>query len=190
MSKPGNNPKQQLRIGRGRLGGQILTFQANPDLRPTLNRVREAVFSMIAHLSPTHGFIDGCAGSGVMATEAASMGFSPVIAFEPHRPSHDQIQANWQRLGVDGQLIGQSVLTLARQTLQAGPWVIFMDPPYRNSDLHQALFDELEDLEAIGPGSVYIAESETGEPSNPPKTWQTWKRKRYGRSHLWLGERR
>lgn len=164
-----------------------MTFQPTSDLRPTLNRIREAVFSMIAHLSQSHGFIDGCAGSGIMATEASSMGFDPVWAFEPHRPTRLQIEANWSRLPVHGTLIGQSVTTIASQSLPAIPWVIYMDPPFRERQLHRSLLETLQGCDAIQTGSVYIAESEYGDPESLPAGWKTWKRRQYGRIHLWLG---
>ena len=71
-----------LRIIGGQWKRRILTFIVVDDLRPTPDRVREAVFSMIKHELPGSLVVDLFAGSGAHAFEAISRGASRVIMVE------------------------------------------------------------------------------------------------------------
>ena len=182
-----DNSKKQFRIGRGALRGRVITFHPAPDLRPTLARVREAVFSILAENATNHGFIDGCAGSGIMAMEAASMGFDPIVCLETHALSLGQIKANFAKLDHQALCVNRSIQKLATLGLQAKPWILYMDPPYRHSELHRQILTDLAIAPFFQPGSIYIAESENDAPEIIPAGWETWTRRKYGRAHLWFG---
>jgi len=182
-----NKPVPSLRIGRGILGGRKIHFEATPDLRPTLSQVREAVFSMIAPNAESFGFVDACSGSGIMALEAASMGFSPVVSIEPHQPSLKRIKAHFQVMAVHALFFQQSVLAIDSFGLARQKWVFYADPPYLQSSLHSELLPILSQAAFVEPGSLYIAESEDQAPTQIPAGWTTLKRRRYGRACLWVG---
>lgn len=181
-----NNQTSSFRIGRGSLKGRVIKFGHAPDLRPTLTRVREAVFSMLHEYAASHGFLDAFAGSGIMATEAASVGFQPIVCCETHRPSLDQIADNFQKLQISARTVAKSALTAA-EDLTPGAWIIYADPPFAQANLHVPFLEKLGALSAIHPGSIYVAESELPPPATVPQPWSTWKTRRYGRIHLWLG---
>lgn len=186
---PGTKSKHssRFRIGRGAWRSRVIAFHHAPDLRPTLARVREAAFGMLAGFADSHGFLDAFAGSGIMALEAASMGFDPILCCETHRPSLRQIEANFETLGGQARFSSLPASKLSEGALLGSPWVIYADPPFGQRDAHQQLLAQLSLRTDLAEGSIYVAESEDASPAEPPAPWSTWKRRRYGRIHLWLG---
>src|SRR5437879_2950529 len=72
----------QLRIVAGSLRGRKILCQVHPDLRPTPQMVREALFSILGNAVPDRPFIDIFAGTGVVGLEALSRGAKSAIFVE------------------------------------------------------------------------------------------------------------
>src|SRR5262245_57429144 len=68
--------KTQIRIVAGSLRGRKLTCTVTPNLRPTPQMVREALFSVLGDAVPDRRFYDVFAGTGVVGMEAVSRGAS------------------------------------------------------------------------------------------------------------------
>src|SRR5438552_3502669 len=68
--------RTQLRIVAGALRGRKLAVNVNPQLRPTPQAVREALFSILGNAVPDRPFYDVFAGTGVIGLEALSRGAS------------------------------------------------------------------------------------------------------------------
>jgi len=170
----------RVRIGRGHLGGRYVSFRDHEDLRPTLGRVRDAIFSMIADETDTFGFIDLCAGSGVMGFEAFSMGFRPVWMLETQRQAIFDLHENSKELGAEVRLVSDSALHLTRHSPPQGAYVCFADPPYADTHFHGRMLSLLAEAPFLLPGSIYLAEHEQAEFS-PVLGWHLSKQKRYGR---------
>src|SRR5437762_14374426 len=68
--------RTQLRIVAGALRGRKVTCDVNPQLRPTPQMVREALFSILGNAVPDRPFYDVFAGTGVVGLEALSRGAS------------------------------------------------------------------------------------------------------------------
>ena len=74
--------KTQIRIVAGSLRGRKLTCTVNAHLRPTPQRVREALFSILGNAVPGRPFVDVFAGTGVVGLEALSRGARSVTFVE------------------------------------------------------------------------------------------------------------
>src|SRR3954471_12760241 len=74
--------KAQIRIVAGRLRGRKLVVAVNPELRPTPQMVREALFSILGNAVPDRPFVDVFAGTGIMGLEALSRGASAATFVE------------------------------------------------------------------------------------------------------------
>jgi len=74
--------KTQIRIVAGSLRGRKLTVQVSANLRPTPQRVREALFSILGNAVPGRPFYDVFAGTGVVGLEALSRGASSATFVE------------------------------------------------------------------------------------------------------------
>src|SRR6266436_4894038 len=99
----------QVRIVAGALRGRKLTCDVTPELRPTPQMVREALFSILGNAVPDRPFFDLFAGTGVVGLEALSRGASAATFIErDHRLGND-IDAHLRDFGV--QRVGQLLRT-------------------------------------------------------------------------------
>lgn len=120
-----------MRIIAGAWRGRPIVAPKGEDTRPTADRVREALFSMLA--SRLGDFADLAvadlfAGSGALGLEALSRGAASCVFVEQDRPALDALRANIARLGAKADVRAQSVLALGPAVAPLD--VILMDPPY------------------------------------------------------------
>ncbi|MBW4329419.1 16S rRNA (guanine(966)-N(2))-methyltransferase RsmD [Stakelama sp. CBK3Z-3] len=121
-----------MRIIAGQWRGRPLTTPRGDTTRPTADRTREALFSMLASRV---GDFDGLrvadlfAGSGAMGLEALSRGAATCLFVEQERGAIEAVRENVLRLGAHGADIrAQSVMALGPATQPLD--IILMDPPY------------------------------------------------------------
>lgn len=184
---PPRGPKSKLPIARGELRGRNVLFTEQENLRPTPARVREAVFSMLLDITQAVGFIDACAGSGIMGFTAFSCGYQPVVMVESNRATFDQLEANRNRLGVEASLQYGSVLQTNKLKLASGTWICYADPPFGEQKFHTKLMTRLGQLPAFELGSYYVAEHEN--PLQPAAGFHVFREKRYGRIFITVFEK-
>ena len=120
-----------MRVIAGQWRGRPLVAPKDGSTRPTADRVREALFSMLASRVGTFeglAVADLFAGSGALGIEALSRGAASCLFVEQDRAALDALRANLEKLGVRGDVRAGSVLALppAPQSLD----LILMDPPY------------------------------------------------------------
>jgi len=129
------------RIIAGSHGGRRLTMPSGDRTRPTTDRVREALFSVIASWAGSAAaepdkalsglaFCDLYAGSGAVGLEAASRGAGPVLLVESDRRTSLVTRANADELGLEVEVVVADVEQLLRQRSEQAYDVIFADPPY------------------------------------------------------------
>ena len=90
----------QLRIVAGSLRGRKLNCHVGPDLRPTPQMVREALFSILGNAVPDRPFYDVFAGTGANGLEALSRGASFVYFIERDFRLAQDIDHHLQAFGV------------------------------------------------------------------------------------------
>jgi 16S rRNA (guanine966-N2)-methyltransferase len=131
-----------MRIVSGRLGGRRLRAPDGAATRPTSERVREALFSILGPPAPDTDVLDLFAGSGALGLEALSRGARSVTFVDSGRPALDSLRANIAEVGAGAAatVVAQDVLSFLRRGW-AARWV-FVDPPYR-SDLATRTLDLL-----------------------------------------------
>ena len=120
-----------MRIIAGSLRGRRLQGPGAGDLdiRPTSDRAREALFSILQKW-PMGPFLDLFGGTGAVAMEACSRGYEPVICIEKSSEALKLILANAR--GTRVQVLRQDVRMLQPTDLPQQA-VIFVDPPYEVS---------------------------------------------------------
>lgn len=120
-----------MRIISGQWRGRPLSAPKGQDTRPTADRTREALFSMLtSRLGSFEGLAvaDFFAGSGALGFEALSRGAASCLFVEQDKPALDAIRANGDRLGIRPDIRPSSVLSLGSAAKPLD--LIFMDPPY------------------------------------------------------------
>jgi 16S rRNA (guanine966-N2)-methyltransferase len=117
-----------MRVVAGRFGGRRLQAPRGRDTRPTADRVREALFSMLGDVTGAR-VLDLYAGSGALGIEAISRGAASAVFVERDPQAVAVIERNLAALGVEADVVRQDVLRfLARAD---GPFeLVFCDPPY------------------------------------------------------------
>lgn len=120
-----------MRIISGQWRGRPLTAPKGDATRPTADRTREALFSMLtSRLGSFEGLAVGdfFAGSGALGFEALSRGAASCLFVEQDKPALDAIRANGDRLGIRPDIRPSNVLSLGSAAKPLD--LIFMDPPY------------------------------------------------------------
>jgi 16S rRNA (guanine966-N2)-methyltransferase len=124
------NREEKVRIIAGKWRGRALEAPRGLDTRPTADRVRETLFSMLASRLGSFEDLrvaDLFAGSGALGLEALSRGAASATFVETDPGAAAIIRRNAERLGIVIQVIGGSALALPR----SDPFdLIFADPPY------------------------------------------------------------
>ena len=128
-----------MRVIAGSARGRRLFVPPGLDVRPTKDRVREAVFSALDARGLLVGasVLDLYAGSGALGIEALSRGADSAVFVEQHRPAADAIAQNVESLGFDATRVVcgsvHSFLQGARPN-EALFDLVFADPPYDTTD--------------------------------------------------------
>jgi 16S rRNA (guanine966-N2)-methyltransferase len=154
-----------MRIIAGEWRGRKLVAPKGDGTRPTADRTRETLFSMLAsRLGSFEGLsvLDLFAGSGALGLEALSRGAAQCQFVEQDKPALDSIRANIASLGARERttVTGASVMSLgpARGSVD----LILADPPYETGAGEVAL-DKLMRLGWIGPATWVALETSARE---------------------------
>jgi 16S rRNA (guanine966-N2)-methyltransferase len=151
-----------MRIVAGRLGGRRLSTPSGRDTRPTSDRVREAVFSILGPLDGAR-VLDLFAGSGALGLEALSRGAAQVTFVERAPAALQAIRANVAALGVGASVHARDVRSFVRDASAAGDTydLVFLDPPYRDA---AGLGPALDLTALLARGGRAVSESDRREP--------------------------
>jgi 16S rRNA (guanine966-N2)-methyltransferase len=168
-----------VRITGGRFGGRLLVTPSGERVRPTSDKVRQAVFNILAHNSFGGGFaleaaraIDLFAGTGAMGLEALSRGARYCLFVDNSAESRALVRRNVEALALTGatKIWRRDATALGPlSTNSGGPFELaFLDPPYRQALLLPAL-DSLRDGGWLAPGALVVAEQAIeGSPPQSP----------------------
>lgn len=127
-----------MNITAGKYKNQKITTPDESITRPTLSKVRMAVFNTLQALIDFENasFLDMFAGSGIMGLEALSRGFSKVTAIEKNLKVFKILKDNYEKIGENQTLIkGDSLKSIPNEYFD----VIYIDPPYYAGVYEQAL---------------------------------------------------
>lgn len=166
-----------MRVVAGSARGRRLVAPRGDDVRPTGDRVREAVFNALQSMGVLHdaSVLDAFAGSGAMGIEALSRGAREVTFLDSSRRSLDAVRANVETCGFGDR--SEVVRADALQWLGAGGGgegrrfdVAVLDPPYA--------FDRWPALLAVTHALVVVIESD--RPIDPGSRFEVLRHRRYG----------
>jgi len=157
-------------------GVPLATLPGEQVVRPTSQRVKEAIFSAIQFEIAGLGALDAFAGSGQLGIEALSRGAATCLFLEQDAGALKMIAKNLERckLSEKAKLLQVEALQYLRRTVdQFG--LIFLDPPYGRELLGQAIPIAAERL---GPGGLLVCEAGARE-SLPERCGDVALRKEY-----------
>lgn len=168
-----------VRVVAGSARGRRLVTPRGRTVRPTSDRVREAVANALGSMGALVGarVLDLFAGSGALGIEALSRGAASADFVELDRTTRAVIEANLALLddGAPTRIVAGTAADHLASCAAASYDLVFADPPYAFGDW-TGLFDQLGTV--VAPGGVVVAESDRS--IDPPDGWEIFRAKRYG----------
>jgi len=141
-----------VRVIGGEFRSRVLKSVPGLDVRPTPDRLREALFNILAPRITGVVFADLYAGTGAVGIEALSRGASQAIFAETNRAAVGVLRENLKSLGLERRAElrqGRATALIGRITAD----IVFLDPPY---DLHSEYETALTKLGEIPPSLVIV----------------------------------
>jgi 16S rRNA (guanine966-N2)-methyltransferase len=159
-----------MRITGGRLRGRILLAPKSRRIRPTADRVREAIFNILGQDLTGYQVLDLFSGTGSLGLEALSRGAAYAVFIDCLDESIDLINRNIARCGHQ-----DASRILARDLTRGIPWghvalknrfdLVFLDPPYASDVVPATMADIAAGKRLSNAARVFI---ETGKKTELP----------------------
>lgn len=176
-----------MRIVGGISRGKSLVTPSDGNVRPTSDRVREALFNILGHRTPPlpNGaqVLDLFAGTGALGLEALSRGATHVYFLDNAAPSLALIRTNIERMGIDAQtsIIRSDAISIrqAQKTMD----LVFVDPPYGTNLIEPALA-AAHDQGWIGAHTIIVVEADSRDDVTVPNELVLEDKRRYGNTTI------
>ena len=122
-----------MRVIAGQWGGRRLQAPSGESTRPTSDRVREALFSILAPRIEGARVLDLFAGSGALGIEALSRGAAAATFVDSAAAAIRAVRANLEALGIEAEVVRADARRfLGGASAAARQYdLVFLDPPYR-----------------------------------------------------------
>jgi 16S rRNA (guanine966-N2)-methyltransferase len=177
-----------MRVIAGSAGGVRLTVP-NRGVRPTMDRVKAAIFSSLGDAITGARVLDLFAGSGALGIEALSRGAASVLFVDEHRQSIEAIEKNLAKTNLKGRARQEDVFAFIRRSIGRETFqIIFADPPYEKTESGERYTEKLLIneglLRLLDSHGLFVLEKRPGEPLPETKLWHVVRRKRYGATEV------
>ena len=173
-----------MRIVGGKLRSRPLAGPRSDSVRPTSDRLREALFNILAH---SYGdpvtdarVLDLFAGTGALGIEAISRGAAYALFVDDGVEARALLRDNVETLGLGG-----VTRIFRRDATRLGPVhpvepfsLVFLDPPYGKGLAEKALISAREGG-WLKPGALVVAEEAAGTAFKAPEGFTELERRRY-----------
>ena len=175
-----------MRITGGEFCGRRLKVPAGDKVRPTQDRVRGALFSMLATVVPGARVLDLFAGSGAVGIEAVSRGATEAVWVEADRRHLSILKENVQAVGATGRVVGDDCLRWLKHAAGEPFGLVFVDPPYEWA--HDHGFAEiaalLQSRNLVRPGGILVVEHASQLAAAALPDWEMLRDREYGHTRL------
>ncbi len=149
-----------MRVIAGQLGGRELRAPKGRATRPTSDRVREALFSVLGDVSGQR-VLDLYAGSGALGIEALSRGAAHATFVETAPAALAALRDNLARLGLGdrARVVPRPVERAGKRLLETGPYdLVLCDPPWPSLEAALAAVAALADEGLLQPDGLLVME--------------------------------
>lgn len=177
-----------MRVIAGRAGGTKLDVPKR-GVRPTMDRVKAAIFSSLADKVIGEKILDLFAGSGALGIEALSRGASSVLFVDEDKQAIAAIERNLAKTRLNGRLRHQDVFAFLRHANFPEKFgIIFADPPYEQTKSGERFTDKLLANEALPRllerDGIFVLEKWPNEALPETPFWKTIRQKKYGATEV------
>lgn len=155
-----------MRVTSGILKNKKIKSRKGYDTRPTLERIKEAIFSILSDKVLDSTFLDLYAGTGNMTFEAISRGAKRAILIEENKEALRVIIENVNNLGIEDKCraykndVFRAIEILKNKDEEFN--IIFMDAPYKEN-LTTKTIEKLSEFDILSKDGIIIAEHSTYE---------------------------
>lgn len=176
-----------MRIIGGTARGKKLIAPEGLDTRPTADRIRESLFNLLMRDIPGARVLDLFCGTGALGAEALSRGAAYVLCVDISPKACEVARQNIALKGVSGTgevLLGdwERAVSLCKGRFD----VVFLDPPYRMTDVYGQAFTSLLCKGKLSPGAIFVMEILAGANIPLPPEAELFDRRKYGATELML----
>jgi 16S rRNA (guanine966-N2)-methyltransferase len=179
-----------MRISGGAWCGRKLKAPSGDAVRPTQDRVREAIFSMLMAVTPDSTFLDLYAGSGAVGFEALSRGARAATWVEKENRHVSVLKENLALLGTDkGEVVCSEVMRWVKGPGRGRAFdVIYADPPYDQAREQgfSELMKVLAEQQVIAKRGFFIAEMGERQEAEAVPGWTILRDRTYGHTRVVL----
>jgi 16S rRNA (guanine966-N2)-methyltransferase len=177
-----------MRVIAGSAGG-IQLVAPKSGVRPTMDRVKAAIFSSLGDAVIGARVLDLFAGSGALGIEALSRGASSVVFVEQDRQAIATIEKNLVSTKLKGHVRQADVFAFLRRNAGVEKFqIIFADPPYDKTKLGEGYTALLLASEALAQlldaAGTFVLEKRPGEMLPEMKLWSVIRQKTYGATEV------
>jgi len=177
-----------MRVIAGSAGGIRLAVPKR-GVRPTMDRVKAAIFSSLGDAVISARVLDLFAGSGALGIEALSRGASSAVFVEEDKQPAEMIEANLAKTRLTGRVRQQDVFDFLRAASRREPFrIIFADPPYEKTKSGEPFTEKLLADEALprllGRNGIFVLEKRPSEALPEMKMWHLVRQKTYGATEV------
>ena len=187
-----------MRITGGEFGGRNLKVPKSDAIRPTQDRVREALFNILQFEVPGADFLDLFAGSGAVGLEALSRGAKTVTFVEQNRAHLKVLGENLAMVGGRTQDLRLKTSVVAADAYRwlasySGPGfsIAFADPPYALGEEkgYATVLATLAERGVVREGGLFIAEMTAVQKAEETPGWELFRDRTYGKTRLCIWKR-
>ena len=177
-----------MRVVAGSAGGVRLEVPET-DVRPTMDRVKAAIFSSLHDGIVGARVLDLFAGTGALGIEALSRGAACAVFVEENRAALRAIEQNFARTKLRGRVRPQEVFAFLESPRAAERFdIIFADPPYEKTksggEFTRLLLENQKLADLLEPSGLFVLEKRPSERLIPPRLWTVVRAKTYGATEV------
>jgi 16S rRNA (guanine966-N2)-methyltransferase len=177
-----------MRVIAGAAGG-IRLDAPKTGVRPTMDRVKAAIFSSLAEEVVGARVLDLFAGTGALGIEALSRGAASALFVEDNSAAIAAIERNLARTKLEGRVRRQDVFSFLHSTPASEPFkIIFADPPYEKAksggEFTSLLLEEPRLAEILEPSGIFVLEKRPSEKMPPMPWWNVIRSRAYGATEV------
>jgi len=145
-----------MNITGGKYNSRIIKTPDFANVKPTLSKIRQAVFNSLSSTGKFSTFLDLFSGSGIMSFEANSRGFETTTV-EKDRKTSDFIKQNIKLLNCNINFYNTDALKFLNSTDKRFD-IIYIDPPYENIELYEKSLELIKEKNILSENGVIVLE--------------------------------
>ena len=177
-----------MRIAGGEFGGRTLVVPKSDAIRPTQDRVREALFSILQCEIPGAAFLDLFAGTGSVGLEAISRGAASATFVEMNAKHLESLRRNVDAMAKSARVDIVRADAYRYIASYSGPGydIAFADPPYALGEEkgYASVLGTLAARGVVKEGGLFVAEMTSVQRAEPTPGWELLRDRTYGKTRI------